>query len=110
MTNFKPIKDKIWEAAQKNNEVDFNKQCDALMKKAVDDWWRIGWNICPKSAEEVVNMIEYLAKSSHEAWVKAMKCGDAPPEDVSPGEGFAIAARLVKDAISKKESNDSKGA
>lgn len=42
-------------------------------------------------------MLDKLAKEAHKSWIRAMKRGDAPPEDVSHGEGFAICSMLVKD-------------
>ena len=69
------------------------------MQKACDDWWRIGWSICPKSVDDVIKMIDNLAKEAHNSWLAAMKCGDAPAEDVSPGEGFALCSKLIQEAI-----------
>jgi hypothetical protein len=31
-----------------------------------------------------------------------MECGDAPPEDVSPGEGFALFKKVIQDAVEGK--------
>lgn len=107
MTNFEPIKEKIWAAAQKQNKKKFDKECDNLMKKTLSDWWRIGWSICPKDIDDFQKMLEKLAKSAHKEWLKAMKHGDAPPEDVSPGEGFIYCATLIKD-LKKKAKEASK--
>ena len=85
MTNFEPIKDKIWKAAQKQNKIKFDKECDNLMKKAANDWWRIGWMIYPKTSDEFIKLLNKTAKAAHKAWIKAMKCGNAPAEDVSSG-------------------------
>lgn len=107
MTNFEPIKDKIWNAAQKQNREKFDKECTNLMKKAVNDWWRIGWSIYPKSIDEIIKGFERVAKKAHKLWIKAMKSGDAPSEDVSPGEGFALCAQLIRELKSKKFSKKS---
>lgn len=102
MTNFESIKDKIWKAAQKQNKDKFDKECTNLMKKAVGDWWRVGWNIYPKDIDELIKQLQQVAKKAHKAWIKAMTCGDAPAEDVSPGEGFAWCAALIKDLKKQK--------
>ena len=99
MTDFEPIKTRIWKAAHKVDVQKFDKACDALMKKAVGDWWRIGWNVAPKDLVELMKMFEKLAKRADREWIKAMKRGDAPPEDVSPGEGFALCAKLIRDEL-----------
>ena len=114
MTNFEPFKEKIWKAAQKSDKEKFDKACDALMKKAYDDWWRIGWSICPNDIDELIKTLDKLAKEAHKSWIRAMKRGDAPPEDVSPGEGFAICSMLIKDLkdelkAAKKDSGESNG-
>lgn len=102
MTNIESLKDKILEAAQKSDKTTFDDCCDKLMQKACDDWWRIGWSICPKSVNDVIKMIDNLAKEAHNSWLAAMKCGDAPAEDVSPGEGFALCSKLIQEAIKNK--------
>lgn len=102
MTDFEPLKEKVWEAAQKSDKKKFDDCCTKLMQKACDDWWRIGWSIYPKSVNDVIKLIDNLAKSAHNSWLAAMKCGDAPAEDVSPGEGFALCAKLIRDAIKNK--------
>lgn len=101
MTNFEPLKEKVWKAAQKSDKKKFNDCCTKLMQKACDDWWRIGWSICPKDIDDLLKMIDSLAKNAHKSWLKAMKCGDAPAEDVSPGEGFAICSNLIRKALKK---------
>ena len=102
MTNFEPLKEKVWKAAQQSDKDTFDYWCTKLMRKACDDWWRIGWNICPKSVNDVIKMIDNLAKEAHNAWIEAMKCGDAPAEDVSPGEGFVLCSKLIQEAIKNK--------
>ena len=69
------------------------------MQKACDDWWRIGWSIMPADIDDLLKMIDRTARKAHKCWIKAMKCGDAPNEDVSPGEGFALCAKLIRDAL-----------
>ena len=101
MTNFEPIKEKIWHAAKNDDKTSFDDACNALMKKVHDDWWRIGWNIMPKDINELVDMIDSLARNAHKMWLAAMKRGDAPAEDVSPGEGFALCSKLIKDELQK---------
>lgn len=102
MTDFEPLKEKVWKAAQKSDKKKFDDCCTKLMKKACDDWWRIGWSIYPKDIDELLKMIDSLAKNAHKSWLKAMKCGDAPAEDVSPGEGFALCSKLIREAIKNK--------
>ena len=102
MTNFETLKEKIWKAAQKSDKKKFDLYCDKLMKKVHDNWWRIGWSIYPKNINELLKMIDKLAKEAHKMWIKAMKCGDAPNEDVSPGEGFALCSKLIREAIKEK--------
>lgn len=102
MTNFEQLKEKVWKAAQKADKVKFDKACDKLMQKACNDWWRIGWNIMPADIDDLLKMIDRTARKAHKCWIKAMKCGDAPNEDVSPGEGFALCAKLIRDAIKNK--------
>lgn len=105
MTNFEPIKEKIWKAAQNQNKEKFDKECNNLVKKATNDWWRIGWSIYPKNVGEIVKWFDKLAKKAHTLWIKAVKSGDAPNEDISPGEGFALCSNLIKNAIAKKDNN-----
>ena len=99
MTDFEPLKEKVWKAAQKADKAKFDKACDKLMQKACDDWWRLGWKVYPKDIDDVLKLIDNLAKETHKSWIKAMKCGDAPAEDVSPGEGFALCSKLIREAI-----------
>lgn len=103
MTNFEPLKEKVWKAVEKADKVKFDKACDKLMQKAVNDWWRIGWCIAPTSINDVFSMLDKAARKAHKCWLKAMKCGDAPPEDVSPGEGFALCAKLIREALNNKK-------
>lgn len=106
MTNFEPLKQLIWESAKADNKDDFNKNCEALMEKAAQDIWRMGWSIAPKDIDEVYKMLDDLAKWCHEKWLEAMKCGDAPPEDVSPGEGFMLIKNVIKEAVEGKSRNE----
>ena len=103
MTDFEPLKQKVWKAAQKSDKKKFDDYCTKLMQKACNDWWRIGWNVYPKNINDVLKLIDNLAKEAHRLWIKAMKCGDAPAEDVSPGEGFALCAKLIRDELKKKD-------
>ena len=105
MTNFEPLKQKIWESAKADNKDEFSKYCYALMEKAVGDWWRIGWQINVEDIDDVYACLDDLAKSSHERWIEAMKCGDAPPEDISPSEGFMHIKKVIQDSVEKKREN-----
>lgn len=105
MTNIIFLKDKLWEAAQKSDKKKFDDCYDKLIEKVYSDWWRIGWSICPKDIDELIKMLDKLAKEAHKSWLKAVKNGDVPNEDISPGEGFAYCAMLIrdlKDSQSKK--------
>lgn len=102
MTDFETPKQRIWDDARADKRDLFNKDCEALMNKAVGDWWRIGWDIAPKDINDVYQMLDALAGDCHEAWLKAMECGDAPPEDVSPAEGFALVKKVIQDAVEGK--------
>lgn len=102
MTDFKPLKDKIWETARDGDKSEFDLACEDLMKKAVEDLFRIGWNIYPKKIEDVYELLDNVAEWSHERWKEAMKCGDAPYEDVSPGEGFLLVKKVIQEAIEGK--------
>ena len=73
------------------------------MKKAAGDWWRIGWNIAPVDLADFAKMLEQTAKAAHREWIKAMRRGDAPSEDVSPGEGFALCAKLIREVLPSKK-------
>ena len=48
-------------------------------------------------------MLERTAKAAHKEWIKAMRRGDAPSEDVSPGEGFALCAKLIREVLPSKK-------
>ena len=99
MTNFEPLKDSIWDAAKAGDTAAFDKNCEALMKKACDDLWRIGWELGPKDINAVYEMLDGIAKWFHERWIEAMKCGDAPPEDVSPAEGILQIKQVIQEAV-----------
>ena len=71
------------------------------MQKAYGNWWRIGWNICPKDIDDLLTMIDKTSKEAHKSWLKAIEDGYAPVEDVSPGEGFALCASLIREELSK---------
>lgn len=99
MTDFSPLKQKIWKDARESNWEQFDKDCEALMEKAITDIWRMGWSIAPKDINEVYELLDKAALWCHERWIEAMKSGDAPAEDVSPGEGFALMKQVIKDAM-----------
>lgn len=102
MTNFQPIKDKIWETVKSDDKAAFEEACKALMEKAANDVWRMGWMIYPKKIEDVYDLLDDIAAWCHDEWKKAMECGDAPYEDVSPGEGPMLVKKLIQDAIGDK--------
>ena len=106
MTNFEPLKQLIWESAKSDNKDDFNKNCEALMEKAAQDIWRMGWSLAPRDINDVYGMLDDMAKWCHERWLEAMKCGDAPPEDISPAEGILAVKKIIQDAVSGKESGE----
>ena len=105
MTNITFLKDKMWESAQKSDKKKFDDCCNTLIEKVYSDWWRIGQSICPKDIDDLLKLIDKTAKEAHKSWRKAVKNEDDPDEDVSPGEGFAYCASLIrdlKDSQSKK--------
>lgn len=103
MTNFQPIKDKIWNSAKNDDKISFNKECDALMEKATGDWWRLGWNVPVSNIDELADLLKKISESAHKAWKEAIKIGDAPNEDISPGEGFHYCYSLVKKLIDENK-------
>lgn len=103
MTNFEQLKEKVWEAAQKSDKKKFDDYCDKLIEKAYSDWWRIGWSICPEDINELLTTLDKAAEEAHKAWLEAIESGDAPPEDVSPGEGFALCAKLIREEMKKNK-------
>ena len=109
MTNFQPLKDKIWDAVKADDREAFDEACLNLMKKGVDDLFRVGWEIYPKKIEDVYNLIDDLATWCHERWQEAMECGDAPYEDVSPGEGPMLVKKVIQEAIEGKKNDEDEG-
>ena len=99
MTNFEPLKNSIWDAAKADDKAAFDKNCEALIKKASDDIWRIGWELDPRNIDELYKMLDDMAIWCHERWIEAMKCGDAPSEDVSPSEGFLLIKQVIQNAV-----------
>ena len=99
MTNFEILKNSIWDAVKTDDKEAFNKNCESLMEKARNDIWRIGWSLWPKDINDVYEMLDNIAKFCHEKWIEAMKCGDAPPEDVSPAEGILLIKQVIYDAV-----------
>lgn len=102
MTNITFLKYKMWEAAQKSDKKKFDDCYDRLIEKVYSDWWRIGWSICPKGIDDLLKLIDKTAKEAHKSWRKAVKNGNAPDEDVSPGEGFSRCAILIRDLKDSK--------
>ena len=99
MTDYETPKQRIWDDARANKRDLFDKDCEALMEKVAQDIWRLGWEIYPKDIDELYTMLDNAAQECHRRWLKAMEVGDAPPEDVSPGEGFAHIKGLIQQAI-----------
>lgn len=106
MTNFEPYKNKIWEAARNGDKEEFEHSCKELIKKSFEDTWRLGWEIYPESIEDIYKYLDNAACWAHKMWLKAMETGDAPPEDVSPGEGFLLAKSIIQEAIAGKKSGE----
>ena len=103
MTNFEPLKKLVWESARAGNKEEFDKNCSALMEKTISDIWRMGWMIAPKDLNEVYKLLDDLTQYCHSRWIAAMESGDAPPEDVSPGEGFAHIKEIIQKAVEGNE-------
>ena len=99
MTIFEILKNSIWDAVKTDDKEAFNKNCEALMEKACNDIWRIGWHLRPKDINDVYEMLDDIAKFCHEKWIEAMKCGDVPSEDVSPAEGIRLIKQVIYDAV-----------
>ena len=103
MTDFKPLMDNIWLAVKEDNVEKFESACMDLMKRGVEDLFRIGWEIYPKKIEDVYDLLDDISTWCHERWIEAMQRGDAPNEDVSPGEGPMMVKKVIQDALKKKE-------
>lgn len=106
MTDFKPLKDSIWLAAKDDNVPKFEFACTELMKRAVEDLFRVGWELYPKKIEDVYDLLDDISKWCHERWLEAMERGDAPPEDVSPGEGPILVKRVIQEAIGNNSNEE----
>ena len=99
MTDFETLKIKMWNDARADKWDAFDKDCESLMEKAAGNWWRIGWNLAPDNLDELYQMLDKAAEKAHEAWLKAIEDGDAPAEDISPGEGFLVVKKVIQDAV-----------
>lgn len=106
MTDFEPLKLRIWNDARADKWDVFDKDCEKLVEKVSGDWWRIGWSLAPDNLDELYQMLDKAAEKAHESWLKAITEGDAPPEDVSPGEGFLIVKKIIQDAVNGKGSGE----
>lgn len=104
MTDFETPKQRIWDDARADKRDLFNKDCEALMKKAAQDIWRMGWSLVPKDINDVYGLLDAMANWCHSQWLKAIDEGDAPAEDISPSEGFLLVKRIIQDAVNKKGS------
>ena len=109
MTDFKPLKDRVWLSVKDNDVEKVESACDELMKRAVEDMFRIGWEIYPKKIDDVYDLLDDVSNWCHERWIEAMQRGDAPNEDVSPGEGPLLVKKIIQEEIAKcgKEGTDS---
>lgn len=63
--------------------------------------FRLGWGGTGK-IDTVPKMLRVIGVMAHHDWLKAMERGDAPPEDVSPCEGFFHYANLVEGLMEGK--------
>lgn len=106
MTDFKPLKDSVWLAVKEDNVPKFECACTELMKRAVGDLFRVGWELCPKKIEDVYDLLDDISKWCHERWKEAMERGDAPYEDVSPGEGPLLVKKVIQDAIGNNSNKE----
>lgn len=106
MTDFKRLKDSVWLAAKEDNVPKFECACTELMKRAVDDLFRVGWELYPKKIEDVYDLLDDISKWCHERWREAMERGDAPHEDVSPGEGPLIVKKVIQEAIGNNSNEE----
>ena len=63
--------------------------------------FRLGWGGTGK-IDTVPKLLRVIGVMAHYDWLKAMERGDAPPEDVSPCEGFFHYANLVEGLMEGK--------
>ena len=103
MIDFETLKLRIWDDARADKRDLFDKDCESLMEKAAGNWWRIGWNLAPDSLDELYQMLDKAAEKAHSDWLKAIEDGDAPAEDISPGEGFLAVKKVIQDAVDGKK-------
>ena len=106
MTDFKPLKDSVWLAVKEDNVPKFECACTELMKRAVEDLFRVGWELYPKKIEDVYDLLDDISTWCNDRWIEAMQRGDAPSEDVSPGEGPMLVKKVIQDALKKKEEEE----
>ena len=66
--------------------------------------YRLGW-AGDATLKSVPQLLKTIGMMAHFDWEKAMERGDAPPEDVSPAEGFFYYAKLVEDLIEKEKTD-----
>lgn len=108
MADIETMKLRLWNDARADKWDAFNEDYEALLEKAMGNWWRIGWNLAPNNLDELYQMLDRAAEKAHNDWLKAIEDGDAPNEDVSPAEGFLVVKKIIQDAINGKEmKNDS---
>ena len=93
------IKDVLWNAASNGKRDEFDKAVDNLCDAIRGEWWRIGWELAPKSADDLVKFLDSAAAHAHSGWREAVERGDCPDEDISPAEGFSLCSRVIREAI-----------
>lgn len=86
---------------------DIDKIVDVMVEegKPLLDW-RMGWGMKnPTTVDDVRWLLLLMGDVFHAEWLAAMRKNEAPPEDVSPGEPFYNAARVMT-RFSVKDAND----
>lgn len=104
MADTDTLKLRMWNDARADKWDVFNEDYEALLEKAMGNWWRIGWSLAPNNLDELYQMLDKAAEKAHNYWLKAIEDGDAPNEDVSPGEGFLAVKKVIQDAVDGKGS------
>jgi hypothetical protein len=66
--------------------------------------YRLGWQVDPKGGvSQIPDFLKVVGRMAHADWEAAIDRGDAPPEDISPWEGFAHLARKLEEYIACSE-------
>jgi len=93
------IKENLWKHASAGEKEAFDKDVEDLRSLCQSEWWRVGWDFIPQSAEDIVKLFKDASVKIHHMWLDAIERGEIPAEDVSPGEAFAMCSRIVSEAI-----------